>query len=188
MEIKRKWFTNHPQKAPPKLVHRHRWRHRSTVQANDPARGSAARRGRSKAPGARTRCTHHSARSRDLLVTAGRRLGAAREGRPIEEKFGRAIGVFPPGEKSTGIGAAADKRPYAYSPFRNRLAGEGFVDWMEKVSDEQIEWGWEIYSCGYEAGAHRCWLQRRTGADGSQKQDSRRRFLVEITVEPQFPA
>ena len=114
---------------PRRLVHRH-GAHRSTVQANAPARASAA--SVTFEPGART-AWHAHPLGQTLLVTAG--CGwAQREGGPIEEIRPGDVVRFPPGEKHWH--GAAPTTAMTHIAIQEQLDGK-VVDWMEKVSDEQ---------------------------------------------------
>ena len=85
-------------------------------------------------PGART-AWHTHPLGQTLLVTSG--CGwAQREGGPIEEIHPGDVVWFPPGEKHWH--GATPKTALTHIAIQEGLEGK-FVEWMEKVSDEQYE-------------------------------------------------
>ena len=85
-------------------------------------------------PGART-AWHTHPLGQTLIVTAG--CGRAqREGGPIEEIHPGDVVWFPPGDKHWH--GAAPTTALTHIAIQENLDGK-FVDWMEKVSDEQYQ-------------------------------------------------
>jgi quercetin dioxygenase-like cupin family protein len=101
-------------------------------QPNAPARAGGA--GVTFEPGART-AWHTHPLGQTLVVTAG--CGRAqRWGGPIEEIRPGDVIWFPPGEKHWH--GAAPTTAMTHVAIQEQLDGK-FVDWMEKVSDEQYQ-------------------------------------------------
>lgn len=99
-------------------------------QPTDPARVAAA--SVTFEPGART-AWHTHPLGQTLIVTAG--LGRAqREGGPVEEIRPGDVVCFSPGEKHWH--GASPTTAMTHIAIQERLGGK-FVDWLEKVSEQQ---------------------------------------------------
>ena len=130
MDIKRNG--SRPSTTPPEAYFTGAVRVEPVFQVGDPVRlngGSVTFE-----PGART-AWHTHPLGQTLIVTAG--CGRAqREGGPVEEIHPGDVIWFPPGERHWH--GAAPTTAMTHFAIQEALDGK-FVEWMEKVSDEQYQ-------------------------------------------------